>query len=109
MEESPGSKRRRTVALVAITVGVLGAGGFVVYGLSGSDGDSPITPTGPSITPTIGIIQAPAQVDSTRPVVQGSTPATADIPPPVGTNDIVVPPGTADIALPPVSADILTP
>jgi hypothetical protein len=109
--ETGDAKRRTRRMLAVLTIGLLVVGALVAYGFSRSSGDRPSGSTTTSNpTPTIGIIQTPAQVDSTRPVVQGSSPATADVPvAPLGTNDIVVPPGTADIAVPPGVTVIVTP
>jgi hypothetical protein len=105
------SKQRTRRMLAALTIGLLVVGVLVAYGFSRSTDDRPSSSTSTVPTPTIGIIQAPALVDSTRPVVQGSSPATADVPvaPPPGTNDIIVPPGTADIAVPPGATVIVSP
>ncbi|MEO8266780.1 MAG: hypothetical protein ABI706_14860 [Ilumatobacteraceae bacterium] len=101
--ESPGSpeaKRRSRTTLIAVTAGVLVAGALVAYGFSRSDDDRD---TNTKTPPTIGVIQAPAQVVTTLgPAVSpGTAPATVDLP--------LVPAGTADVAFPPVSSDIVVP
>ena len=98
--ESPEAKRRSRKTLIAVTAGVVVAGALVGYGFSRSDDDRDPNSNTP---PTIGVIQAPAQVATTLgPAVSpGSTPATADLP--------LVPSGTADVAFPPVSSDIVVP
>jgi hypothetical protein len=94
-------KRKSRTTLIAVSVGVVAAGSLIAYGFSRSDDDpGPAT----DIPPTIGVIQAPAAVQTTQNLGAnrtGSTPATADVP--------VVPVGTADIASPPVSSNILVP
>ena len=79
------------------------AGALLAYGFSRSDDDR--QPIGTTPPPTIGVIQAPAQVATTvsrAAVTPGSSPDTADVP--------TIPPGTADVAFPPVgSNDIPTP
>jgi hypothetical protein len=109
--ENGDSKQRTRRMLAALTIGLVVVGALVAYGFSRSSGDRPsVSTTTSNPTPTIGIIQAPALVDSTRPVVQGSSPGTVDVPvAPLGTADIVVPPGTADIAIPPGVTVIATP
>ena len=77
------------------------AASLVAYGFSRSDDDR--VPAGDT-PPTIGVIQAPAEVLTTQPVVKGpsaSTPVTDDV--------SLVPAGTLDIPFPPVSSDILVP
>jgi hypothetical protein len=99
--ETVESKRRSRRILLAVTVGVIAAGALVAYGFSRSDDDR--APTS-DIPPTIGVIQAPAAVQTTQNVGAsrtGSTPVTADVP--------VVPTGTADVAFPPVSSKVLVP
>ena len=94
-------KKRSRIALIAVTVGVVIAAVLVAYGFSQSDDDREPTSSTP---PTIGVIQAPADVATT----QGTTrPTEAPFP----TNDVPLPPnGTADIGLPPpVTADIPAP
>ena len=74
---------------MALSVGVVVVVGLVAYGLTRSDDDGPETP------PTIGVIQAPAELAPTQPrpaVVSGSAPDTVDLP--------AAAPGTTDIALP---------
>ena len=93
----PKQRSRRTV--IGVTAGVVVAAALVAYGFSRSDDDSK---PGPSSPPTIGVIQAPAQVFTTHDVaVPGSAPATNDVP--------SVPTGTADVAFPPVSSNVLVP
>ena len=97
--ESEGRSRSRKT-LIGVTVGVVAAAALVAYGFSRSDDDRvPASDT----PPTIGVIQAPAQVFTTQPqsAVPGSTPVTADVP--------VVPAGTVDIGVPPVSSRVLVP
>jgi hypothetical protein len=92
-------KQRSRRALIGFTAGVVVAGALVAYGFSRSDDDSQPDPSTP---PTIGVIQAPAQVFTTHDVaVPGSAPATNDVP--------TVPTGTADVVFPPVSSNILVP
>jgi hypothetical protein len=94
-------KRRSRIPLIAVTVGVTIAAVLVAYGFSQSDDDrEPISST----PPTIGIIQAPADVATTQGTrAPEPTTATDDVP-------LVVPSGTADIGLPaPVTADIPSP
>ena len=81
-----------------MTAGVVVAGALVAYGFSRSDDDRDS-----NTPPTIGVIQAPAQVATTQgpAVPPGSAPVTADLP--------LVPAGTADVAFPPVSSDIVVP
>jgi hypothetical protein len=95
--ESRGRSRR---TLIGVTVGVVAAAGLLAFGFSRSDDErEPIGNT----PPTIGVIQAPAQVATTLTVVPpGSAPDTVDVP--------TIPTGTADVAFPPVgSNDIPTP
>jgi hypothetical protein len=99
--ETIESKRRSRTTLIAVTVGVLAAGSLVAYGFSRSDDDR-VPATG--VPPTIGVIQAPAAVQTTQNAGTprtGSTPITADVP--------VVPSGTADIPSPPISSNVLVP
>jgi hypothetical protein len=92
-------KQRSRRAIIGATAGVVVAGALVAYGFSRSDDDSKPDSSTP---PTIGVIQAPAQVFTTRDVaVPGSAPATNDVP--------TVPTGTADVAFPPVSSKVLVP
>ena len=94
------SKRRSRSVRIASTVGILAAGALVAYGFSRDDDRAPVTTT----PPTIGVIQAPAQVQTTQAPVAGPTVA------PATTDDVpVVPVGTADIGFPPVSSDIPSP
>ncbi len=101
MVEPVESKRRSRTSLIATTVGVVAAAALVAYGFSRSNDDrDPDTST----PPTIGVIQAPAEVLTTQGLVEipsGSAPVTADVP--------VFPLGTADVEFPPVSSDILVP
>jgi hypothetical protein len=94
------AKQRSRRTLIGVTAGVVVAGAFVAYGFSRSDDDSQPDPSTP---PTIGVIQAPAQVFTTQNdvAVPGSGPATNDVP--------TVPTGTADVAFPPVSSNIVVP
>ena len=97
----PEPKRRPLIPLIAVTIGVVIAAVLVAYGFSQSDDDRE---PGSTTTPTIGVIQAPAEVSTTqgvRPPEQ--TFATNDVP-------LVVPSGTADIGFPPpVTPDIPSP
>ena len=100
VEEPVEAKQRSRRTLIGVTAGVVVAGALVAYGFSRSDDTrDPDTNT----PPTIGVIQAPAQVFTTQNdvVVPGSSPATDDVP--------TVPTGTADVAFPPISSDILVP
>ena len=74
--------------MLALSAGVVVAVGLVGYGLTRSDD------TGTETPPTIGVIQAPADVGATQPSAVGSatSPGTVDLP--------VTGPGTTDIALP---------
>jgi hypothetical protein len=94
------AKQRSRRTLIGVTAGVVVAGALVAYGFSRSDDDSQPDSSTP---PTIGVIQAPAQVFTTQDVaaVPGSGPATNDVP--------TVPTGTADVAFPPVSSNVLVP
>ena len=94
------AKRRSRRTLIGVTVGVVVAGSLVAYGFSRSDDAREPNSNTP---PTIGVIQAPAQVFTTQNdvAVPGSAPATNDVP--------TVPTGTADVAFPPVSSAILVP
>ena len=98
--ESPASKRKSLTTMIAVTVGVLVAGALVAYGFSRSDDDRD---TNTKTPPTIGVIQAPAQVATTLgPAASpGTVPATVDLP--------LVPADTADVAFPPISSDIVVP
>ena len=100
--ESIESRRRSRRTLIGVTAGVLVAAGLLAFGFSRSDDDR--EPTG-GTPPTIGVIQAPAQVATTQGVAvpPGSAPDTVDVP--------TIPTGTAaDVAFPPVgSNDIPTP
>ncbi len=101
MVEPIESKRRSRTTLIAVTVGVVVAAGLVAYGFSRSDDDRDLDSDTP---PTIGVIQAPADVLTTQGVIElpvGSTPGNGDVQ--------VLPPGTADVAFPPISSDILVP
>jgi hypothetical protein len=92
------SKRRPRTTLVAVTAGVVVAAGLAAYGFSRSDDDGdPATP------PTIGVIQAPAEVFTTQPlvVIPALAPTTDDLP--------IVPFGTVDIGAPLDSTNILVP
>jgi hypothetical protein len=98
--EPSDAKRRSRRTLIGVTAGVAVAGALVAYGFSRSDDDSePVSST----PPTIGVIQAPAQVFTTQAdvAVPGSGPATNDVP--------TVPTGTADVPFPPASSDVLVP
>jgi hypothetical protein len=94
------SKRQSRRTLIGVTAGVVVAGALVAYGFSRSNDDRVPNSNTP---PTIGVIQAPAQVFTTHADVatSGTAPATNDVP--------VVPSGTVDVAFPPVSSDILVP
>jgi hypothetical protein len=93
------AKQRSRRTLIGVAAGVVVAGGLVAFGFSRSDDDSKPDPSTP---PTIGVIQAPAQVFTTHDLaVPGSAPATNDVP--------TVPTGTADVAFPPVSSKVLVP
>jgi hypothetical protein len=84
--------------MIAVTAGVVVAAGLVAYGFSQSDDDRDSdTP------PTIGVIQAPAEVFTTDAVVviPGSAPTTDDLP--------FVPEETVDIGAPPISSNIVVP
>jgi hypothetical protein len=88
--DEPEPKRRPLIPLIAVTVGVVIAAVLVAYGFSQSDDDRD---PGSTTTPTIGVIQAPAEVATT----QGARPpeptsATDDVP--------LVPTGTVDIPSP---------
>ena len=100
IEEPVEAKQRSRRTLVGVTAGVVVAGALVAYGFSRSDDKRDPDSNTP---PTIGVIQAPAQVFTTQNdvVVPGSAPATNDVP--------TVPTGTADVAFPPISSDILVP
>jgi hypothetical protein len=95
------SKRRSRTTLIGVTVGVVVAALLVAYGFSRADDDrEPAT----DVPPTIGAIQAPAEVSATSTTLSGlvvSSPGTVDVP--------VVPEGTADVALPPITAGTLVP
>ena len=94
--ESNGRSRKK---LIGVTIGVVAAAALIAYGLSRSDDDRPPSDT----PPTIGVIQAPAQVFTTQApsAVPASTPVTADVP--------VLPAGTADVEFPPISSRVLVP
>ena len=93
------AKQRSRRTIIGVTAGVVVAGALVAYGFSRSDDESKPDPSTP---PTIGVIQAPAQVFTTHDLaVPGSGPATNDVP--------TVPTGTADVAFPPVSSKVLVP
>jgi hypothetical protein len=97
----PAPKQRSRIGLIAVTVGVVIAALLIAYGLSQSDDDNEPTSSTP---PTIGVIQAPAEVATTQGVARPpeSAPATNDLP--------LVVPGTADIGLPPpITPDIPSP
>ncbi len=98
----PDPKNRSRFALILVTVGVVIAAVLVAYGFSQSDDDR--EPTSTTTPPTIGVIQAPADVSTTQGVrPPEETLATDDLP-------LVAPSGTADIGLPPpVTADIPSP
>jgi hypothetical protein len=71
------------------------------FSLSDDDGESDS-----DIPPTIGVIQAPAEVSATSTtlsavVIPTSSPDTVDVP--------VFPEDTADVALPPITAGTLVP
>jgi hypothetical protein len=84
--------------MIAVTAGVVVAAGLVAYGFARSD-DDPDSDT----PPTIGVIQAPAEVFTTDAVVviPGSAPTTDDLP--------VVPEETVDIGAPPISSNVVVP
>ena len=86
--------------MIAVTAGVVVAAGLVAYGFSRSDDDRDLDSDTP---PTIGVIQAPAEVFTTDAVVviPGSAPTTDDLP--------VVPEETVDIGAPPISSNIVVP
>ena len=99
IEEPIEAKQRSRRTLIGVTAGVVVAAALVAYGFSRSD--DPRKPNSDT-PPTIGVIQAPAQVFTTHDVVApGAVPATNDVP--------LVPTGTADVAFPPVSSDVLVP
>ena len=84
--DAQGRSRRMVLALSAGAVVVVG---LVGYGLTRSDD------TGTKTPPTIGVIQAPAEVGATQPSAppgSATSPGTVDLP--------VTAPGTTDIALP---------
>jgi hypothetical protein len=94
--ETTSSRRRSRLIRIGSTVAVVVAAGLAVWGFSRSNDDRPN-----DTTPGIGVINAPAEVNSTRPDIVGTAPATNDVP--------TIPTGTADVALPPASTDIVTP
>ncbi|MEP7203739.1 MAG: hypothetical protein ABI894_14080 [Ilumatobacteraceae bacterium] len=81
-----------------MTVAVIVAAALVAYGFSRGDDDRDT-----DIPPTIGVIQAPAEVLTTRPLVvnPGSAPTTDDLP--------LVPDETVDIGAPPISSNVVVP
>ena len=98
----PEPKQRSRLALILVTVGVVIAAVLVAYGFSQSDDDRDPATTTP---PTIGVIQAPADVATTQGPARppDETFATDDVP-------LVIPSGTADIGFPPpVTPDISSP
>lgn len=97
--ETTESNGRSRKTLIGVTIGVVAAGALVAYGFSRSDDERLPSDT----PPTIGVIQAPAEVFTTQPAsaVPASAPVTADVP--------VVPAGTADVAFPPISSRVLVP
>ena len=87
------------MTMIGVTVGVVAAASLVAYGFSQSDDDREPTTDTP---PTIGVIQAPAQVNTTQALVGAPSPGTTD--------DVsVIPIGTLDVAFPPDSIDIPAP
>jgi hypothetical protein len=97
--ETVESKRRSRTTLIAVTAGVVVAASLVAYGFARSDDDRPDS----DIPPTIGVIQAPAEVLTTQPlvVIPGSAPTTDDLP--------FVPDETVDIGAPPITSSIVVP
>lgn len=103
------SRRRSRLIRIGSTAAVLLAAGLVVWGFSRGDDDrDPDSSTPPTVSPTIGVIEQPAVVNSTIAVTtistiasQVSAPSTEDVP--------TIPPGTVDVPLPPASSDIATP
>ena len=96
-------KRRTRTTLIIVGIGVVVAASLVAFGFAQSDDDSP---PGSTVPPTIGAIQAPAEVSATSTTlsavaVPGSSPDTVDVP--------VFPSDTADVALPPITAGTLVP
>jgi hypothetical protein len=104
--ETIESKRRSRTARIALTIGLVAVTALVAYGFSRSDDDDRLP--GSDTPPTIGVIQAPADVLISGPV---AVPGTADLAiVPASTSDIPSSPnGTADIVLTPVSSDIPAP
>jgi len=97
------SKGRSRTTLIQVTVGVAVAAMLVAFGFSLSDDNGE---TDSDIPPTIGVIQAPAEVSATSTtlsalVVPTSSPDTVDVP--------VFPDDTADVAVPPITAGTLVP
>jgi hypothetical protein len=98
------SRRRSRLIRIGSTVGVLIAAGLVAWGFSRGDDDRAPDSSTP-VSPTIGVIQQPASVNSTIATtiatqVPVSAPSTEDVP--------TIPPGTVDVPLPPSSSDIAT-
>jgi len=97
------SKRRSRTTVIVAGIGVLVAAALVAYGFSRSDNKSePVN----DVPPTIGAIQAPAEVSATSTTLSAlgtpaDSPDTVDVP--------VEPDGTADVALPPINAGTLVP
>jgi len=101
--EPAESKRRTRTTLIIVGAGVVVAASLIAYGFAQRDDDKPADSTVP---PTIGVIQAPAEVSATSTTlsavaVPGSTPGTVDLP--------VIPSDTVDVALPPITAGTLVP
>ncbi len=97
--ETIESKRRSRLVRIGSTVAVVVAATLVVWGFSRANDDRPNDSDTP---PTIGVIQNPAVVLTTRAAVDsGTAPATVDVP--------TVPTGTADVVFPPVSSAIPVP
>jgi len=96
-------KRRTRTTLIIVGIGVVVAAALVAFGFAQSDDDSP---PGTTVPPTIGAIQAPAEVSATSTTLSGvgvpvSSPDTVDVP--------VIPSDTVDVALPPITAGTLVP
>ena len=79
-------------ARVVLSIGLVGAGGLVAYGLSNSvDARGP----GPMVPPAIAVVEGPATATTNQAVTDGSVPGTPDV--------NLSPAVTADVALPPVA------
>ena len=79
-------------ARIALSIGLVAAGGLVAYGLSESvDASRP----GPMVPPAIAVVEGPATATTIQAVTDGSVPGTADV--------NLSPAVTADVAVPPVA------